>query len=149
VDLATAVSGPIETDTTTIADLTDSTTPLDRRTVQGVTTRADHLSGIQVQNAWHIKWKPSDTSTLSPVPPTLICTTPLDTWVPGDSVLTQTEQCPVYQTSEPAENGSPSMRYLDVIIGVPVGVVGFLIFVCVGLCVLHRKPKSRRHPLLR
>lgn len=114
--------------------------------MQAITTRADYSSGIQVQNAWHIRWKPSDTSTLSPVPPTLICGSPLDTWVPGQSVPTQTEQCPGYHTSQPAENLDPSFRYVPVIIGVTVGVVCFLIFMGIGLCVLQRKKKPPRPP---
>jgi hypothetical protein len=38
------------------------------------------------------------------------------------------------------------MRNLPVIVEVTVGVVCFLILVCIGLCVLHRKRKSPRHP---
>ncbi|OIW22636.1 hypothetical protein CONLIGDRAFT_687461 [Coniochaeta ligniaria NRRL 30616] len=144
MDLSSPVSTSTESDATTQTP-TGSTT-LAGRTAKSITTRADYLSGIQVQNAWHIKWKPSDTSTLSPVPPTLICGSPLDTWIPGQSVPTQTEQCPGYRTSEPAENGDPAMQNLPVIVGVTVGVVGFLILVCIGLCMLRRKRKPRRPP---
>jgi hypothetical protein len=144
VDLASPASTSAESDATT-PNPTGSTT-LAGRTAQAITTRADYLSGIQVQNAWHIKWKPSDASTLSPVPPTLICGAPLDTWIPGQSVPTQTEQCPGYRTSEPAENGDPSMKNFPVIVGVTVGVVCFLILVCIGFCVRHSKRNSRRPP---
>lgn len=66
--------------------------------------------------------------------------------IPGQSIPTQTEQCPGYQTSAPSETAG--MQYLPVLIGVPVGVVGFLILACVGWGLLHRQKKrnARRYP---
>jgi hypothetical protein len=126
---ATATSSEADTGLTGSTVLPD-TTP-------GATS--DQLDDYRFQNAWHIAWKPSDTSSLSPTPPSLPCTT-LSTWLPGD--VAPTPGCSNDINGDTDEGAGNTLMGLA--IGLPVGIFFLIFFCCLGCCYVRNRDKRKK-----
>ncbi|CEL10865.1 hypothetical protein ASPCAL13973 [Aspergillus calidoustus] len=149
---ANACFQPITTDTTSTspASTTSTATDSDERTTTIRTTSTENPfpDGLRVHEAWHITWKASDVSILSPSPPDLgSCTSvALATWVPGEPVDSDSLSC--RSTNSGVSHGSDSdtalFRFL--VIGIPViGVV--VVGVGAVVCWRRRKKRKREHDM--
>lgn len=107
------------------------------------TTDTDGDGGVTllVHQAWDIAWAASDTSSLSPMPPTLTSFMMVPTWTPGevipDGVYDGRGDSPGYKVDQ------SFVSFLA--IGLPI-IVAVLIGSCVSCCVWSclRKRRARR-----
>ncbi|KAK1843063.1 hypothetical protein CCHR01_14286 [Colletotrichum chrysophilum] len=94
-----------------------------------------YTEGYDLHPAWHITWQESDTSTLSPPPPSL--STTLDTCVPGEAIATTST---AYRP-----DGSRGLTEFLVLITVIPSVIGIMLCgCCVWCCVSSRRDKRKK-----
>ncbi|POR39607.1 hypothetical protein TPAR_00203 [Tolypocladium paradoxum] len=94
---------------------------------------------LLVHEAWIITWAASDTSTLSPVPPTLTNSMIVPTWTPGQ-VIPDGE----YDQMPPSDRSRflPESAQWFLMVGMPI-IGALLIGSCVFCCVRSSKKKRR------
>ena len=91
----------------------------------------------QVHNAWHISWEASDTSTLSPVPPSV--------------TLSSSETVTTYTSTSAPDSGNDSGYLSQLIIWkviLPIVIIFLIIGIGVGLYLCMRLDRQRRRQRL-